>query len=82
MKKLIPICSFMLPLIFTINTFAQSQEDMQKWTAYMTPGDMHQMLAKANGSWNEEMTMWSAPGAPPQTLTASCEMNMVMDGRY
>jgi len=72
----------MLFLFLSSNIFAQSQEDMQKWTAYMTPGDMHQMLAKANGTWNEELTMWESPDAPPQKMMASCEMKMIMDGRY
>jgi hypothetical protein len=83
MKKLIPILSFMLLIIFDANIlFAQSQEDMQKWTAYMTPGDMHQMLAKLDGTWNEDMTMWEAPNTPPQKLSATCENKMIMGGRY
>jgi len=81
MKKITLIISFML-LILTTTTFAQSQEDMQKWTAYMTPGDMHQMLAKTDGTWNEDMTMWQDPKAPPQKMTATCENKMVMGGRY
>lgn len=72
----------MLFTVFAINSFAQSQEDMQKWMSYMTPGDMHKMLAKGNGTWDEVLTMWSAPGAPPQTMSATCEMKMMMDGRY
>ena len=73
----------MLLIIFDANIlFAQSQEDMQKWTAYMTPGDMHQMLAKLDGTWNEDMTMWEAPNTPPQKLSATCENKMIMGGRY
>jgi hypothetical protein len=82
MKKLTPIFSFLLLIVFVTNTFAQSQEDMQKWMAYMTPGDMHQMIAKSDGSWNEELTMYSAPDAPPQKMTATCENKMIMGGRY
>jgi len=82
MKKLTPLISLVLLMIFSANTFAQSQEDMQKWMAYTTPGAMHQMLAKATGSWNEELTMWETPGAPPQKMTSSCEMKMIMGGRY
>ena len=48
----------------------------------MTPGDMHKMLAKSNGTWNEDMTMYSTPDAPPQKMTATCENKMIMDGRY
>lgn len=82
MKKITPLISFVLLMIFSANTFAQSQEEMQKWMAYMTPGAMHQMLAKSNGTWNEEMTMYSTPSAPPQKLMATCEYKMIMGGRY
>jgi hypothetical protein len=81
MKKITPFISLVLFFINS-NIFAQSQEEMQKWTAYMTPGEMHQMLAKTNGTWNEELTMYSAPDAPPQKMTASCENKMIMGGRY
>ena len=69
-------------LIISNNIFGQSQEDMQKWTAYMTPGDMHQMLAKTDGTWNEDMTMWSDPNAAPMKMTATCENKMIFGGRY
>jgi len=55
---------------------------MQKWMEYMTPGAMQQMLAKADGSWSEELTMWETPDAPPQKMTASCENKMILGGRY
>lgn len=38
---------------------------MKAWMTYMTPGDMHKMLAESEGEWNEDITMWMAPGAPP-----------------
>src|SRR6266487_6138070 len=72
----------MLFTIITTNSFAQSQEQMQKWMEYMTPGAMQQMLAKADGSWNEELTMWETPDAAPQKMTASCENKMILGGRY
>jgi hypothetical protein len=81
MKKLTLMLSLML-LIISNNIFGQSQEDMQKWTAYMTSGDMHQMLAKTDGTWNEDMTMWSDPNAAPMKMTATCENKMIFGGRY
>jgi len=82
MKKITPFISLVLLLIGS-NTFAQqSQEQMQKWMDYMTPGPMQQMLAKADGSWNEEITMWEAPNSTPQKMTASCENKMILGGRY
>lgn len=52
------------------------------WQDYMTPGDMHKMLASMNGKWNEDMTFWMGPGAPPQKSTMTCENKMIMGGRY
>jgi hypothetical protein len=48
----------------------------------MTPGTFHQMIAKDDGEWTEEITMWMAPGAPPTTSTATAENKMIMGGRY
>jgi len=81
MKKIAPFISLALLLIGS-NIFAQSQEEMQKWMDYMNPGPMHQMLAKADGSWNEELTMWEAPDATPQKMMATCENKMILGGRY
>lgn len=55
---------------------------MQAWMTFMTPGEMHNMLAKDDGTWNEEISMWMAPGAPPQTMKASCTNKMILGGRY
>ncbi len=37
----------------------------KNWMEAMTPGEMHKMLAMAEGKWNTEMTSWMAEGAPP-----------------
>lgn len=81
MKKIFPLLSGML---MTMNCclVAQSQEDMDKWMAYMTPGEMHQVLAKTDGVWNEELTMWGTPDATPMKMSATCENKMIMGGRY
>ncbi len=65
-----------------LNVAAQSDAEMKAWTEYMTPGDVHKMMAKWDGEWNEDMTMWMAPGAPAQKNTASCVNKMIMGGRY
>ncbi len=82
MKTKTFMLTFTLLAILTSAVFAQSQEDMQKWMAYMKPGEMHQMLANSNGNWTEEITMWMAPNAPAQKSTATSENKMIMDGRY
>jgi uncharacterized protein DUF1579 len=57
-------------------------EQMKAWMTYMTPGPMHEMLAKSNGEWNEEVTMWMDPSAPPTKSTATCTNTMILGGRY
>lgn len=72
--------------------FANAQQDkkmsaeeaamMKNWQAYMTPGEIHTMLAKSNGEWTEDIVMWMDPSTPPQKSTASCTNTMIMGGRY
>src|SRR5829696_2729001 len=52
------------------------------WMTYMTPGTSHQLLAKADGQWTGEMTMWMAPDAPPMKSTTTNTNKMIMGGRY
>lgn len=66
---------------------AFSQTDKQAaeqkaWNDYMTPGNVHQMLAKSSGVWNEELTMWMEPGAEPTKSTATAVNKMILGGRY
>jgi len=55
---------------------------MKNYMAYATPGEPHQMLAKSNGTWNGEVTMWMASDAPPMTSAMTMVNKMIMDGRY
>jgi hypothetical protein len=82
MKKLIiAVCTITFICSFT-SVNAQSEAEMKAWMDYMTPGEMHQLLAKDDGEWNEEITSWMAPGAPPQKMAATCINKMIMGGRY
>ncbi|MEO6455613.1 MAG: DUF1579 domain-containing protein [Ginsengibacter sp.] len=47
-----------------------------------TPGPQHAMLAKGNGKWTAETTMWMSPGATPMTTKSNAVNKMVMGGRY
>jgi len=48
-----------------------------------TPGPEHAMLAKADGKWTAETTMWMADGAPPMVSKNNTATNkMIMGGRY
>lgn len=56
---------------------------MKNYMAYATPGEPHKMLAKSNGTWNGEITMWMSPDdAHPISSTATMTNKMIMDGRY
>ncbi|MBL0105370.1 MAG: DUF1579 domain-containing protein [Bacteroidetes bacterium] len=49
---------------------------------YMTPGDMQKLLAEQVGEWNEKVTFWMSPDAPPMVSTAKCTTTMILGGRY
>jgi hypothetical protein len=82
MKKILTITCIAFLSILNTKIIAQSQEDMQKMMDYMTPGEMHKWLAKADGTWNEQITMWMDPNAAPMQMTASCETKMILNGLY
>ena len=47
-----------------------------------TPGEAHKKLASMVGTWNTKVTMWMAPGAPPQVSTGISTNKKVLGGRY
>lgn len=51
------------------------------WAMYMTPGDVHQMLAKADGKWDAEISFYYSPDSPSVNKTI-CENKMILGGRY
>lgn len=55
---------------------------MKNWQEYMTPGVMHKMMAKWDGEWNGDVTMWLYPGAPEQKSTTTATNKMIMNGLY
>jgi hypothetical protein len=54
----------------------------KNWGAYMTPSDVHKMMASWNGKWNGTVTMWQSPGATPEISQESTTNSMLMGGRY
>ena len=75
--------SFLAVLLFAGSSiFAQdnSQQDMmQAWQAYMTPGPMHAMLAKAVGEWKTDITMWMDPSQPPLMLKVLLSVKLFLE---
>ena len=61
---------------------SKEQKEQKAWMTYMTPGEMHKMLAKSNGDWHENLTYWMAPGAPGTNAESECTNKMIMGDRY
>ncbi len=55
---------------------------MANWQAYMTPGEMHEMLKSWNGNWKQETSTWEYPGAAPQLSKGTSVNEMILGGRY
>ncbi len=78
---------FLLIALFVLSFFSASSlysqnDEMKKWMEYMTPGDMHKMLATHTGKWKAKTTFWMAPGGEPTVSEATSEGEMIYDGRY
>ena len=82
MKKIILVFCVIAFGAASFQLRAQSQEDIKKWMDYMTPSDVHKMIAKWDGEWTEDIQMWMAPSAPPQSMQATCINKMMLGGRY
>lgn len=52
------------------------------WMEYATPGEMQKMLAKSDGVWTGENTMWMENGGKPMMSTSEATNKMIFDGRY
>jgi len=55
---------------------------MEAWMKVATPGDAHKKLDPVVGTWEAKITMWMAPGAPPQESTGTSENKWVLGGRF
>jgi len=82
MKKLAITATAVLFIITSFKANAQTQDQMKAWTDYMTPGEVHKMMAKWDGKWKGDVTMWMQPGAAPTKSTSTCVNKMIMGGRY
>lgn len=59
-----------------------SQEEMDAWMKYMTPGEQHKKLAAQEGEWTVATKMWMDPKAPPTDGTGTAKIRMIFGGRY
>lgn len=82
MKKLTLIVMALLFSAITLRVSAQDDAMMKAWQDYMTPGDIHKMIAKSDGKWDADVTMWMAPDSAPTKSKSVCENKMILGGRY
>ena len=77
---------FLIVIGSTSLLIAQESEDqspeMQAWMEYMTPGPMHEMMAKAVGDWNVKTKFWMDPAGEPMETEGKATMEMILGGRY
>lgn len=64
MKKLLTVTT-LLSVLFATKVCAQNNDGMKVWQDYMTPGEVHKMIAAANGEWSGAITMWMDAKTPP-----------------
>ncbi|GAA3941939.1 DUF1579 domain-containing protein [Chitinophaga oryziterrae] len=82
MKRLLLFVTAILPFFHAKAQNADQQAAQKAWTEYMTPGEIHRMLAKDDGEWTYDLTYWMTPGATPTSSTGTTENKMVLGGRY
>jgi hypothetical protein len=79
------LCTFLMAFILFSSSFllAQNQDEMmKKWMDYMTPGTMHEMMAKSVGEWTYVSKYWTDPSAPPTVSDGKSVNEMILGGRY
>jgi hypothetical protein len=60
---------------------AEEMAMMKAYEAAGTAGAEHALLADTAGSYKLTITMWHAPGAPPETTEGTAERTMTLGGR-
>ncbi|BCR04855.1 hypothetical protein DESUT3_19240 [Desulfuromonas versatilis] len=60
----------------------ETQEMMDIYKKFATPGAPHSMLAGMAGSWNTMGRFWMEPGKSPMESAGRSEQKMVLDGRF
>jgi len=77
---------FLLLLGSNTFLFAQDAEEqaaqMQIWMEYMTPGPMHEMMAKSVGDWKTISRFWMDPAGEPMETEGTGKTEMILGGRY
>lgn len=83
------IYSFIIAFLFATSfsfLYCQQEDDqaeqMKIWQDYMTPGAMHEMLAKSVGEWKTVSKFWMDPEGEPMVVEGTGKTEMLLGGRY
>lgn len=80
-----------LVIVCAIPALAQQQQQqmspeekkaMEAWQKFMTPSEGHKALDWMVGTFDAKVTMYPAPGAPPQVSSATSVSQWVLGNRY
>lgn len=82
MKKFLGIFILFISLVSSVSVLAQDQDMMKAWQDYMTPGEMHKILANNVGEWNCEISSWMDPSQPPMKSEGTSVTESILEGRY
>lgn len=82
MKNILKIFTAIFTLTLFNNLSAQTADEQKAWMEYMTPGSVHEMIAKSDGEWTEEVTMWMDATSEPMKMNSTCTNKMILGGRY
>lgn len=80
-KLFIPLVSFLF-FATTMNAQEEMSPDQKAWMEYMTPGPMHELMAKSVGEWKTTHTMWMDPEGEPMVSEGTSTVEMILGGRY
>jgi len=86
MKNLLVLFLFLFSslnlLIAQDENTGMDPEMMKAWQEYMTPGDMHDLLAKSVGEWKTEIKSWMDPSMPPTVTEGKSVCESMLGGRF
>ena len=60
----------------------EQSPEMKAWMEYMTPGPIHEMMAKTVGDWNVNTKYWMDPAGEPMETEGKSSVEMILGGRY
>ncbi len=82
MKKILGLLAAVLICCCCLNGWSQQDANTKAMMAYMTPGTVQQMLAKATGTWTAAVNFWMAPNTQPMSSVMETSYEMILGGRY